>query len=101
MAASRLRTPSFLTPMDERIDRDPAHPENLPRTPGYRLAAKAGRPPTRVRVGDVEFGGRDVVLMAGPCAVENREQIRSLAARLRPLGVQVLRGGAFKPRTSP
>jgi 3-deoxy-7-phosphoheptulonate synthase len=54
-----------------------------------------------VRVGDVEFGGRDIILMAGPCAVETREQIGGLAARLRPLGVQVLRGGAFKPRTSP
>ncbi len=104
MAASRLHTPSFLAQMDERIDRDPAHPENparTPRNPGYRLAAKTGRPPTRVRVGDVEFGGRDIILMAGPCAVETREQIGGLAARLRPLGVQVLRGGAFKPRTSP
>lgn len=90
--------------MDERIDRssesDPlafSSGRNLP----YRLAARGGRAPTRVRIGDLEIGGRDVVLMAGPCAVESPEQIRAVAARLRPLGVRLLRGGAFKPRTSP
>lgn len=86
--------------MDERIDLPP-DPDAAGRGPAYRLAARAGRAPTKVRVGDVEFGGRDVVLMAGPCAVETPEQIGALAARLRGLGVRLLRGGAFKPRTSP
>lgn len=48
-----------------------------------------------------EVGGRDVVLMAGPCAVESRGQILEIAHRLRATGATILRGGAFKPRTSP
>lgn len=48
-----------------------------------------------------EVGGRDVVLMAGPCAVESRDQILEIAHRLRGAGATILRGGAFKPRTSP
>ena len=47
------------------------------------------------------IGGRDVVLMAGPCSVENEEQISSVARSVRKAGATVLRGGAFKPRTSP
>ena len=47
------------------------------------------------------IGGDDVVLMAGPCSVESREQILEIAHRLRASGATVLRGGAFKPRTSP
>ena len=49
----------------------------------------------------VRIGGPEVVLMAGPCSVESREQITSIAHRLRASGATVLRGGAFKPRTSP
>ena len=49
----------------------------------------------------VVLGGRGVVLMAGPCAVEGREQILDIAAQVCDLGASVLRGGAFKPRTSP
>ena len=47
------------------------------------------------------IGGEGVVLMAGPCAVEGREQILDIATQVRDLGASVLRGGAFKPRTSP
>ncbi len=47
------------------------------------------------------LGGPEVVVMAGPCAVEGREQILDISARVRDLGASVLRGGAFKPRTSP
>jgi 3-deoxy-7-phosphoheptulonate synthase len=46
-------------------------------------------------------GGTDIVIMAGPCAVESEEQILDIAHRLRAMGATVLRGGAFKPRTSP
>lgn len=69
----------------------------------YRLAARDARPErTRVRLGEgVSIGGDDVVLMAGPCAVESEAQLRRVAARLAAIGVRVLRGGAFKPRTSP
>ena len=47
------------------------------------------------------IGGREVVLMAGPCSVESSEQILGVAAELKSAGATVLRGGAFKPRTSP
>ncbi len=73
----------------------------------YKLASRAFRPQsTVVRVGaagktPVEIGGRDVVMMAGPCSVETREQIHRSAEILAGEGIRVLRGGAFKPRTSP
>lgn len=68
----------------------------------YRLAYREARPSgTTVTVGDVTFGAGDVVVMAGPCAVENREQLLQTAREVRAAGARVLRGGAFKPRTSP
>lgn len=54
-----------------------------------------------VRVGDVAVGGGAPVLMAGPCSVESERHVLEAAARLAPLGVRFLRGGAYKPRTSP
>jgi 3-deoxy-7-phosphoheptulonate synthase len=54
-------------------------------------------PPDR----QIDVGGRDVVLMAGPCTVESPEQISAIAEVMKECGVRVLRGGAFKPRTSP
>lgn len=56
---------------------------------------------TVIRVGNTVIGGDELVIMAGPCAVENREQYLNAALKLRDLGVKVLRGGVFKPRTSP
>lgn len=56
---------------------------------------------TRVPVGDVEIGGEDFVVIAGPCSVESREQILTTATAVRERGAALLRGGAFKPRTSP
>ncbi len=68
----------------------------------YRLVRRGANPAgTRVDVGGVEFGGRDVVLMAGPCAVESEALLVEIAETLHRAGVRVLRGGAFKPRTSP
>ncbi len=56
----------------------------------------------RVRVGDVEIGrGAPAAVIAGPCSVESEAGIHAIAARLGALGVRLLRGGAFKPRTSP
>ena len=49
----------------------------------------------------VMLGGNEVVLMAGPCSVESYEQTRAVAETLDANGVRILRGGAFKPRTSP
>jgi 3-deoxy-7-phosphoheptulonate synthase len=57
---------------------------------------------TVIKVGeDIEIGGRRIVLAAGPCSVESEEQIADIARRIRAAGSQLLRGGAFKPRTSP
>jgi len=68
----------------------------------YKLAGRHFRPSgTVVRVGGLEIGGAAVVVMAGPCSVESREQIEHSAELVAAAGVRVLRGGAFKPRTSP
>jgi 3-deoxy-7-phosphoheptulonate synthase len=69
----------------------------------YALASRAWKRETsRVRVGrEVWIGGREVVVMAGPCAVENEAQVFATARCAATLGARVLRGGAFKPRTSP
>ena len=56
---------------------------------------------TVVRVLDLEIGGSDFITMAGPCSVETEQQILSIAHHVCAQGVQVLRGGAFKPRSSP
>ena len=57
--------------------------------------------PTRVTVGDAVIGGEKIVVMAGPCSVESREQVLEVAAKVKAGGASILRGGAFKPRTSP
>src|SRR5947209_8633785 len=68
----------------------------------FKLASREVRTANSVvRVGDVAIGGPKVVVMAGPCSVESREQILQVAARVKAAGATVLRGGAFKPRTSP
>lgn len=54
-----------------------------------------------VRISDVEFGSDEFVVIAGPCAVESQDQIENAARVVQSLGARVLRGGAFKPRTSP
>ncbi len=56
---------------------------------------------TKVRIGDVEISSDELILMAGPCSVESREQILESAEIVKESGAQILRGGAFKPRTSP
>ena len=56
---------------------------------------------TKIQIGDVEIGGDALILMAGPCSVESREQILESAEIVKEAGAQILRGGAFKPRTSP
>jgi 3-deoxy-7-phosphoheptulonate synthase len=68
----------------------------------YKLASRSFRPAgTVVRVGDMDVGGERVVVMAGPCSVESRDQIERSAEIVARLGAQVIRGGAFKPRSSP
>ena len=68
----------------------------------YKLASREFHPDsTTVTVGDAVVGGPDPVIMAGPCSVEDEEQMVSTARAVKAAGATVLRGGAFKPRTSP
>jgi len=55
----------------------------------------------KIRVGTSEIGGRDLVIMAGPCSLETEEQVMTIAAYVAKLGIKIMRGGAYKPRTSP
>jgi 3-deoxy-7-phosphoheptulonate synthase len=68
----------------------------------FKLVARQGRSArTAVRVGDVRIGGDEIVMIAGPCSVESREQLFETAHAVRDAGATMLRGGAYKPRTSP
>jgi 3-deoxy-7-phosphoheptulonate synthase len=68
----------------------------------YKLVAREFRgTDSLVKIGDVVVGGKEVVLMSGPCSVETREQVVSIAQDIKNAGAKILRGGAFKPRTSP
>jgi 3-deoxy-7-phosphoheptulonate synthase len=69
----------------------------------FMLASREGRPhaPTVVRLGDVRIGGGRPVVMAGPCVVEDRTSLLAAARAVAAAGADILRGGAFKPRTSP
>lgn len=74
----------------------------VPIVESYKLAGKTFRPePSVVEVNGVKIGGKELVIMAGPCAVESREQIVEAALSVKKSGARFLRGGAFKPRTSP
>jgi 3-deoxy-7-phosphoheptulonate synthase len=88
---------------------DPARFENLPGVAGtlrvtqpYKLVLKELRPERSVvRVGTSSIGGHQLAMIAGPCALENREQVFATAQAVADSGAKFFRGGAFKPRTSP
>jgi 3-deoxy-7-phosphoheptulonate synthase len=68
----------------------------------YKLASRAFKPDgTKIKIKDVVIGDREVVVMAGPCTVESRDQVMTIAEIVYQDGAKILRGGAFKPRTSP
>ena len=68
----------------------------------YKLVSREFKPESSViSVGGVKIGGKQLVVMAGPCSVENRQMLFATAKAVKQAGAQVLRGGAFKPRTSP
>lgn len=68
----------------------------------FKLASREfKREPTVVTLNGIKIGGESVVVMAGPCAVESREQLMEAAEAIAKTGARILRGGAFKPRTSP
>lgn len=88
---------------------DPSHFENLP---GVAEAVRVSKPyklvtldlrteKTVVQIGDASIGGDELAIIAGPCAVENRQQAFAVAEAVRRSGAKFFRGGAFKPRTSP
>ncbi|MEW5799695.1 MAG: 3-deoxy-7-phosphoheptulonate synthase [Bacteroidota bacterium] len=67
----------------------------------FKLASKETKPRSVVKVGNIEIGNSKFVVMAGPCSVETKEQILLSAEQVKKAGAHILRGGAFKPRTSP
>jgi 3-deoxy-7-phosphoheptulonate synthase len=68
----------------------------------YKLASRDFKPePTQVPIGNVTVGSPRLVVMAGPCSVESQEQLLTVARHVRRCGATVIRGGAYKPRTSP
>jgi 3-deoxy-7-phosphoheptulonate synthase len=68
----------------------------------YKLASREFNPKgTVVKVGDVEIGGNRLVVMAGPCAVESKKQLEEATRVVKNAGARIVRGGAFKPRSSP
>ena len=71
-------------------------------TEPYKLASRTFKPENSiVNVGDVRIGGDEVIVMAGPCSAESEEQVEAAAAAVKRAGAKILRGGAFKPRSSP
>ena len=89
--------------------KDPTVLENFPGvkeviqvTQAYKLVSREAKPDdTIVSVGGVDVGGNGVVVVGGPCAVESRDQTRTIAEAVKRAGGQLFRGGAYKPRTSP
>jgi 3-deoxy-7-phosphoheptulonate synthase len=68
----------------------------------YKLASRTFKPDdTVIASGEVRMGGDEVIVMAGPCSAEDETQVNSTAAAIKRAGAKVLRGGAFKPRSSP
>jgi 3-deoxy-7-phosphoheptulonate synthase len=77
---------------------DTVHPVMKP----YKLASREfAAEPTRIAVGEAEIGGREIVVIAGPCSVEGKAMLSKTAEAVKRRGARALRGGAFKPRTSP
>jgi len=71
-------------------------------TAPYKLASRSFKEEnTVIKINDVEIGGDEIILMAGPCSIESEDQIFRLAKVVAESGSKILRGGAFKPRTSP
>ena len=86
----------------DQLRRLPGVASTVPISRPYKLASREFNPEdTVIPIGGVTVGGENVLLIAGPCSVESREQILETAHAVREAGAHALRGGAFKPRTSP
>ena len=90
-------------PLDrEQIERMDGVERTVPILRPFKLASRDFHPQdTLVPVNGVTIGGRQLIVMAGPCAVESRDQLLEAARAVKEAGAHVLRGGVFKPRTSP
>jgi len=76
--------------------------EVVPISKPFKLASREFKPePTTVKVGNAVIGGNKLAIMAGPCAVESEEQVITIAQAVKAAGANILRGGAYKPSTSP
>ena len=74
----------------------------VPVLPPYKLASLEAHPqPSIVNVAGVAVGGSNLAMIAGPCSVETEERMHSIARSIKAAGANILRGGAYKPRTSP
>jgi len=86
----------------EPLEAIPGVASVVPILPPYKLASIEAQPePTVVDVAGVKIGGGHLAMIAGPCAVENVERMDAIAGAIKAAGANILRGGAFKPRTSP
>jgi 3-deoxy-7-phosphoheptulonate synthase len=86
----------------ETLELVPGVEEVVPISKPFKLSSREFEPEnTVIDVGGVKIGGKEVVVMAGPCAAETREQVMSTARAVKAAGARILRGGAFKPSTSP
>ncbi|PYU25056.1 MAG: 3-deoxy-7-phosphoheptulonate synthase [Acidobacteria bacterium] len=86
----------------EALQAAPGVEELVPISQPFKLVSRQLRPePSVVNVGGVPIGGEHWIVMAGPCSVESREQLLATARAVRDAGGSILRGGAYKPRTSP
>ncbi|HKV42311.1 MAG TPA: 3-deoxy-7-phosphoheptulonate synthase [Blastocatellia bacterium] len=86
----------------QSLSSEPGVAQVIPIVQPYKLVGtELKRERTIVRAGDVEIGGRDFIVMAGPCSVETRDQLIETADGVKRGGAHMLRGGAYKPRTSP
>lgn len=92
-----------IIPIDPReVELLPGVARVIPITKPYKLASREfKKEDTSIPVGPVKIGGSRIAVIAGPCAVESREQIMEIAALVRESGAVILRGGAYKPRSSP
>jgi 3-deoxy-7-phosphoheptulonate synthase len=85
-----------------RVGQMPGVRETIAITQKFKVASRAFRPEDTIfKVRDVTVGGNQLVVIAGPCSVESREQLLETAYAVKEAGATMLRGGAYKPRTSP
>lgn len=94
--------PSLRPVLDETLSAMDGVDQVIHITRPYKLASRSFHPhPTEIRIGEVRIGNGHFVVMAGPCAVESYDQLKETAIAVKKAGAQILRAGAYKPRTSP